>query len=348
MSSKAAQWRQDLLTSGEASAEYAASIGNLPADVSGMKGKLKAIDLFPVKSLGALRVERARIGLRGLETDDGEIADRQLWLGYHNPGEACGQKYQYRRLSQREEACLAMARLRRGEWLHYTATNIRGVTFSPEDLKPVEGPAEPVRFFDADPEIVEGVMAPSSDPILQFVRNLVQRHGTGRIKRTDVQLFRPHHSFRRKVGMRHSGGEELETGASDGGYAHVVLAESVSWLNGLISGEPILPEAARANVILEGLPANADDVAYEVEFDCENRPRMVLESFCVRCSVTAVHPQKGVRRKDKQPLAAMLAHRPRRSDALAKPTFGWNARFPQSEMGKIIVAGCGFTVVRER
>lgn len=335
-------------------AAYAQSLAALPPDLAGTRCRLaEFLALFPVKGLGPLLQRQVVVGPGGLLTGDGKVPDRGLWLGYKKPGNACGVDYVYERLSQCEEPCLALALASSYDpisgWVRYEAPGTDPALVNASQFAPSFGEALPVRFFQSNPQIVYGVREEAS--LLRLVRELVYEHGSGKVNPDDIMLFRPCLGFDRRVGEMHSGGTSARTIASDGGYLHFVASSTVAWMNGLLglTGEDeILVGCSRANLILDGLPANADDLILRLRVEGATPVTMLAGGACVRCAVTTVDPRTGKTRGDKQPTKFLAKERPPRPDLPTSTTLGGNAVFLETDAGATVTGGSECVILEER
>lgn len=272
-------------------------------------------------------------------------------IAIRKPGvTATGESYEYVRLSQREAACLALAKpqLQFGE-LVYEAPGISSFPIPFRELEPREGEPVSVKILGKG-DVRKAVK--EYGRITAWVRELLRELGDGfKGDIQQVEVLLPALDFERPVtdaDHYHAPGRTL---FSDGGQIHMASSTTLEWMNVNLerANGPFerLPMAAfRPNVEIDGLPPNVEDVAESLVVSGISRNiRLQLGRPCTRCAVTNVHPETGKKRGDKEPIAWLAAKRPRHD---GEPTFGVNAAFPADEVGKIIRVGDAVEITGEK
>jgi uncharacterized protein len=342
------------LTQSANSPLYTAAIDALPPSLVGMTGTVRSLHLAPIKAAGMLNLTEARLTTQGLATSDGFVRDRGAMLMFHSPGRAGPFGYQWERLSQREVPGLALVRVTYDPLRHeltYTAPGMPRLHVKDSDLYANASCGDLVRMFPGDPELCAVVRVPNghmSTWFQSFLKGKSDRHPSDRISVGIMTKF-----LRRPVPAHHlPPGESAQTLYTDGDQLLVANHATLTWLNAGLQTEragfrTIEMAAFRPEIVLDGLPACAEDLIEEVTFTLGGQDRrIVLTCHCVRCPVTQVNQATGTR-QDNQPVSWLIKNRPHRQDAPGKPTFGWNAYTPADSMGPI-QAGIEFRVTKER
>jgi uncharacterized protein YcbX len=345
--------RAALVNSRPGAALYARALANLPASVVGLEAHLSELVIFPVKGLGAVRLLRARVEHRGLVDPASGLADRGVMLAIRQRGEMPdGEVYDALGLANRNEATLALARASFEDGaLMYNARGLTPLRLEPASLAPAsEGERIRVKLPYGGGPIIEGVV--DDGPLATWVRDLLRAHpARRRYDVRDVVAIRPADDHRRSVAERHLGGQDAQTLFSDGAHALVASASTLAWMNDALVAEghrAIAMEAFRPNIVLQGLPPNAEDVIGEAHVNAEDGPvRLVFSSLCIRCDATRVDYMTGSR-PDTQPLAWLARNRPPRDEDANAATFAINAVFPRAAHGRILRLNDVVRIVAER
>jgi uncharacterized protein YcbX len=345
--------RAALVSSRPGAALYARALADLPPSVVGLEARLLELAIFPVKGLGAVRLLRARIEHHGLVDPASGLADRGVMLAARRPGETPdGEAYDALGLANRNEATLALARafLEDGT-LVYDARGLTPLRLAPASLVPAsKGERIRVKLPYAGGPVIEGIV--DDGPLATWVRDLLRAHpAQRRYDVRDVVAVRADDDHRRSVAERHLAGQDAQTLFSDGAHALVASASTLAWMNDVLVAEghrAIAMEAFRPNIILQGLPPNAEDVIGEAHVDAEGGlVRLVFSSLCVRCDATRVDYTTGAR-PDTQPLAWLARNRPPRDEDANGATFAINAVFPRAAHGRILRLSDVARIVSER
>jgi uncharacterized protein len=296
---------------------------------------------------------RARVEHRGLVDPASGLADRGVMLAARHPGETSdGEAYAALGLANRNEATLALVRafLEDGE-LVYDARGLTPLRLAPASLAPAsEGERIRVKLPYAGGPVLEGIV--DKGPLAAWVRDLLRAHpARRRYDVRDVVAVRAAGDHRRSVAERHLAGQDAQTLFGDGAHALVASASTLAWMNDVLVAEghrAIAMEAFRPNIVLEGLPPNAEDVIGEADVATGSGPvRLVFSSLCVRCDATRVDYTTGAR-PDTQPLAWLARNRPPRDEDANAATFAINAVFPRTAHGHILRPGDVVRIVSER
>ena len=345
--------RAALVTSRPGAVLYARALAELPPTVVGLEARLSELAIFPVKGLGAVRLLSARVDHRGLVDPASGLADRGVMLAVRQPGaRPDGVAYDALGLANRNEATLALARafLEDGA-LVYDARGLVPLRLAPASLAPAsEGERIRVKLPYTGGPVIEGVV--DEGPLATWVRDLLRAHpAQRRYDVRDVVAVRAADDHRRSVAERHLAGQDAQTLFGDGAHALVASASTLTWMNDVLVAEgqrAIAMEAFRPNIVLQGLPPNAEDVIGEAHIDAEGGlVRLVFSSLCVRCDATRVDYTTGAR-ADSQPLAWLARNRPPRDADANAATFAINAVFPRTAHARILRLNDDVRIVSER
>jgi uncharacterized protein YcbX len=274
-------------------------------------------------------------------------------LAARQPGETPdGEAYDALGLANRNEASLALARafLEDGA-LVYNARGLTPLRLAPASLAPAsKGERIRVKLPYAGGPIVEGIV--DDGPLATWVRDLLRAHpAQRRYDVRDVVAVRAADDHRRSVDERHLAGQDAQTLFGDGAHALVASAATLAWMNDVLLAEghrAIAMEAFRPNIVLQGLPPNAEDVIGEAHVDAEGGlVCMVFSSLCVRCDATRVDYTTGTR-PDTQPLAWLARNRPPRDEGVNAATFAINVVFPRAAHAHILRVRDDVRIVSER
>jgi len=108
------------------------------------------------------------------------------------------------------------------------------------------------------------------------------------------------------------------------------------------------------NIVLDGLPANIEDIVAAIRIHGEEIFDIFFGGIAIRCGVTLVNAD-GKHDEDGEPLRWLGKNRPRRhgtrlrfGDTAGGKTFGVNAATSPSSQSKIISVGDGVQVLAEK
>jgi uncharacterized protein YcbX len=345
--------RAALVTSRPGAALYARALAALPARLLGLDALLSALAIFPVKGLGAVQITRARVEHRGLVDPASGLADRGVMIAVRQPRAAPeGEAYDALGLANRNEATLALARAAFQDGvLMYEAPGLAPLRLAPSSIAPTsEGERIRVKLPYTGGPVLEGIV--DDGPLAAWVRDLLRAHPSRRrYDPADVIAVRTADNHRRSVAERHLAGQDAQTLFGDGAHALVASASTLAWMNDAFAAEgrrAIAMEAFRPNIVLEGLPPNAEDVIREAHVDAEGGLiRLLFSTLCVRCDATRVDYATGTR-PDTQPLAWLARNRPPRDGDANAATFGINAVFPRVANGGVVHVGDVVRIASER
>lgn len=332
--------RARLASSRPLAAAYAAALAQLPDDITRLQGRVSGITIFPVKGFGGIRVASARVEHRGLVDEATGLADRGVMLAALDSSEP-GQDGLA--LSNRLDGTMSLARVRVvGDSLAFEAPGVDPLRLPFSAFAPRDGPTVRVRVHEGGP-IVEAVS--EDGELAKWTRSLLRAHPRRRRFDPDsvVALF-PEPSFERRVGDRHRAGQDAETLFGDGGQVLVASSSTLGWMNAAIAPRQIEMDAFRPNVVVDGWPANAEDVIHEATL---GDAAFVFASLCVRCDATRVDVNTG-EKPDREPLAFLAKERPSRDDSPNSATFAINAVARASARGRVIRVGDPVQVLGER
>ena len=168
--------------------------------------------------------------------------------------------------------------------LVYDARGLVPGRLAPASLAPAsEGERIRVKLPYTGGPVIEGIV--DEGPLATWVRDLLRAHpAQRRYDVLDVVAVRAADDHRRSVAERHLAGQDAQTLFGDGAHALVASASTLTWMNDVLVTEgqrAIAMEAFRPNIVLQGLPPNAEDVIGEAHIDAEGGlVRLVFSSLC--------------------------------------------------------------------
>lgn len=347
--------REELINARPHASLYADSLRQLPDDIRGLQGRVAGLAMFPIKALGALKIESARLSRDGLQTVDEKLIDRMAMIAVKKSGVVDGEAYEYERLSQRE--CGMLARISpeydyKKELLRYRTVDAEPLEISVRDLMPREGDKVSVKIT-GEGDIKSGVL--ENGKMTAWIRSYIARHAS-KLDPQNVEVIVRSQNFSRSVAERLTGGHSAQTLFSDGGQLLIDSASTLAWMNNHLRqqyGEAhreIALNALRANITLDGLPPNIEDIIGAVRIILSDSMGSVAIKFgdpCIRCDVTRVDVPTG-QKPDKEPLKWLAKERPPRLDKQNSVTFGINAAVDPSKAGGVIRVNNMVTVAAEK
>lgn len=343
-------WREQLIATRPDASSYIQSIEGL--GVESLQGSVGFVGIAPIKSLGMLALDGARLTRTGLATLDGGMQDRAMMFVYESPGE----RYTHERFSQREESCLALVRCVSydGRVLRYVAPGMRDLTVYKDQFYPRKG--HPLQtLMSAQTQEIVPVTPEAHGAVTDWVREFLGHHGTGRIDPARVQAVVMPFAFReRAVDAMHQRETLVQTLLTDGGYALATSRSTLKWMQTSLSAQhgpnfrDISMDAFRPNIVLEGLPPNSEDLIDSIEFCKDGKCfKILFGGLCIRCAVTTVDSRTG-RKPDAEPLKFLSKQRPARPDKPNSTTFGVNVAASEEAEGTVIKPGDTFRVVAQK
>lgn len=330
--------------------EYVQSLRKLPRDVGGIKGRIEALRIYPIKALGELLVDEVMVDEYGLRTHGG-LRDRMLMIGKRNPKQdKIGPEYL--RFSQRQEPRLSQVR---PSWdcvaLRYNAPGMPTLTIDLDDLN------RSALFSDATTTVepVPGEIVTASvehGPITEYIRAYLKQF---RCDIDDIDVLIPQADFRRATEERHRHNPRSQTIFSDGAHATVSSVSSLDFIQSIIDakegrgrwfqGRKIPRGVLRPNIEIAEWPAHLEDLLEDASIrstagDARRAVRMLFGDLQIRCKVTQVDLATGTFSEDQEPFTTFQKERPLRLDGSSKiPTFAVSADFPEIAWGKTIRKG---------
>ena len=174
--------------------------------------------------------------------------------------------------------------------------------------------------------------------------------------------------FERQVEELHRRGVDSRILYSDGGQILVASRSTLDWMNSYLAFENqpsamypgrcprnIYSTALRPNILLDGFPANVEDLidsavikpGYMKESGLKlvDGVRLEFGKMCVRCAVPNIDPATA--KHTDQPGKWLVKNRPRRPDT-PKATFGVNAEFDVVEGKHLISDDDKFIITGEK
>ena len=296
---------------------YTPTLKALDENLHQYRGKISRLMIYPFKSLGGISVDTAVLGPTGLMTHSG-FRDRSAMLVEFDEQKG------WKRFTQRDEAGLAQIRteLLNDNTLRLQSPHGMHHDCGVGDLFAREG--QRIRAATYEDQYVEGRLEHIDGNLTAFIHEHLSALGSytyDQLQRIGVLL--PHTEVDRSVPMSHSGNAAAATEFADVGKYLLVNAATVDYVN-----EEIMPPAAaevyRYNVLVSGWPANLEDIVnYATVESGQLYYGMHFGVMSTRCAVTMVDQATGIKRKDGEPLAALMKRRPRRGKK-NEPTMGIN------------------------
>lgn len=298
--------------------EYRQTLDACP-DTTGLTCTVDHLAIAPIKSFDMITLPAVQLTEQGLTSFCDRLVDRSAMLGVRTEGKP----WHFTRFSQREAPYLAAVR---ASWdnarLTYTAPDMPPIHIQPRELYPQLGPVLKVRM-SSDTDLQYVTM--ERGRITEWLRELVAKHDPATARALHL-LLQPL-GFERKAEDRHRCGTEALTTLTDGGQLLVTSRSTLDWMHermtDVTDARRISMHAFRPNIVLSGLPPNVEDAIAAMRL--EDAPVEILfGGLCVRCAVTTVDPETGMRRTDKQPLSWLARNRPARPPENTGVTFGVN------------------------
>lgn len=311
----------------------------------GTVGRIEQLAIAPIKALGQLPLRSALVTRQGLCSPDGLFADRSAMIGraVHN------KPWKFERVSQRDVPRLALvtAVLCEGT-LAYYGPRVRPLLLQEKDLQPQPGYTVPVRMT-ADDDVHELVM--DNGPMTTWIREFCTQNSNEDWDPATLHVLCRPRNWMRFVEDRHRCKTEAETTLTDGGQLLIASSSTLAWMNECMRSEhemcePIRMNAFRPNIVIGGLPPNAEDVIDHATVDGTHTMR--FGGLCVRCSVTQVDQVVGEKRADKQPLAWLGKHRPARPPENMGATFGVHCVLDAPSEPWTLRTGADICIVQEK
>lgn len=354
------EYRNSLIDSREGLYRYAISLASIPEDLSGLRASISAC-IYPIKALSELRCGNFNVSNEGLSSWDG-FKDRMAMIVQKKSGECKDGSFDYVRLSQRTAPQFAL--IKTGKTLDgsmdYEAPDFESFTLHVGNLDPKEGETVVTRIFD-DGELAAGVL--ENGPVTEWVHRFLSNYPVkgGKLDVNDVHVIVQTSDFERQVEELHRRGVDSRILYSDGGQILVTSQSTLDWMNQGSKSQngndhrKIYNSAFRPNIVLDGLPANVEDLidsavikpGYVKESCLEEIEgvRMQFGKMCVRCAVPNID-QETAKHTD-QPGKWLVKNRPRRPD-VPKATFGVNAEFDVRGKKLVIDDGDTFIITGEK
>jgi uncharacterized protein YcbX len=244
-----------------------------------MDCKLTAINLYPVKSLGGISLDRCRATSLGLEGD-------RRWLLTDLDG---------RFLTQRTHPSLAVVQVSRlGEDFQVSAPGL------PALILPTAtgGPRRTVIIWNDTVEAVDGPEQASS-----WFSNFLGL--PCRLAYMDEQCRRPVHLP--AASDEYPGAGDLQVSFADGFPCLLISTDSVDLLNSKLKS-PVTADRFRANLVVSGCPPHAEDSWTRFQLG-EAVFRGV--KLCSRCQVPTIDQQTGEVSPLQEPMRTLATYRTR-------------------------------------
>lgn len=350
--------RQKLIELGEqrGATAFVSAMKAMPS-VVGMHGRIANISISPVKSLGMLVLNQARVGRRGLRTNDNvQFEDRTFMIVQEDVGKTEQGEYSFSRYSQRECGKLVLARPILFDGMEalcyqYETRDMPMLTIVKRVLRPsLTAGTVAVRLSKQTEEVVYGQL--ENGPITDWIRMFLSKSGSD-VDTKRIHVLRESLNFDRMVDPMHACGQNARTIYSDGGKVTIASLSTLNTMNEEFekSGTRKVPASAfRMNLLLADLPPFAEYLIGSIMIQSVDGRAIPLDfgGSCVRCDVTRVEQHTGEKKPDGQPLKWLRNNLPGRSDAPNKVTFGFNCAVSEEFAGSLIKSKAGFSVSSEK
>ena len=295
---------------------YRPTLEDLDENLSGYRGRIAGLMVYPIKSLGGLSVDRAILGSTGLRSAGG-FRDRSAMLVQFD--ERAGQ---WKRFTQRDESALAQVALRLLSNDIFSLESPAGISqhCGVEDLLLRNAPS--IRAATYEDQSVEGRLEPADGQLTRFIHeHLTAQSNYTRTQLEGIRVLLGHSGVERHVPKTHSAGMEAGTEFADVGKYLLVNAATVGYVNEGMT-PPVFPDAYRYNILTDQWPRNIEDIIdYATIETGQANIGLHFGVMSTRCAVTAVDQRTGIKRKDREPIASLMRLRPLRDK---QPTMGIN------------------------
>lgn len=272
--------------------------------------RIKELNLYPVKSLRGIPLERATLGVRGLAYD-------RNWMVVDQVG---------RFVTQRQMPGMARVAVRLEEnWLvlEHPEAQPLAIELARRDQLRLTAYVwdDACQAWDEGEEASRWLTAVLGD-----------------LRGSTLRLVRFDDDYRRPVESRYLQGEEAHTAFADGYPFLIASGASLDALNHELQQKGLVPlpmNRFRPNIVLEGVSAFAEDGWSEVMAQ-EGQYRFGLRKPCQRCKITTINQASGTIEVPGEPLQTLIQMKtqPLRPGAY----FGQNATLLTGE-GEIIAVG---------
>ncbi len=272
--------------------------------------RVSALNIYPVKSLSGIPLERASLGVRGLAYD-------RHWMVVDQVG---------RFVTQRQLPAMARVSVQlEDDWLVLKHPEVE--PFAVELARRDQSRLTAYVWDDACQALDEGEEASA-----WLTRVL------GDLRGSKLRLVRFDDDHRRPVEVRYQKGEEAHTAFADGYPFLIASSASLEALNHSLEQKRLAPmpmNRFRPNIVIEGSLAFAEDGWSEVASQT-GRYRLGLRKPCQRCKITTIDQASGTIEVPGEPLQTLIQMKtqPLRAGAY----FGQNATLLAGE-GQAIAVG---------
>jgi uncharacterized protein len=270
-----------------------------------MKAIVGRLFIYPVKSAAGIECESVELSPQGFRHD-------REWMIVDPAG---------RFITQREEGRLALVSTALDDGgLRLSIPSGQGVRVATDhggEQVSVQVWNSPCQALDAGPEAA------------QLLSDFLGR---------PLRLVRFDASQPRFADARWTAGLAVSTFFSDG-YPLLVLSQASIDDLAARAGSSLPVQRFRPNILLEGVPAYAEDAASLLE---SGEVRLQLTKPCARCAITTIDQQTGARTGD-EPLATLKAYR--YDKELRGVVFGRNA-YALAGVGSTLARGAQASIIR--
>ena len=257
--------------------------------------KLKSIHIYPIKSLKGIELSSSEVERRGLKYD-------RRWMLVDEQG---------RFISQREYHQLALLK-----------TSINQDILTVTDLT---GSQDPLTFEMSEPDSEPIEVSVWDDQCLAKPLDQEVNEWFSRFMGKSVRLVYMHDTSERKADPRYATSTDDIVSFADGYPILIISQASLDQLSEK-AGEHIPAERFRANLIIDGVVAHAEDDLKNIEI---NGVELAGVKPCARCVMITIDQNTG--EKGKEPLQTLSTYR----KAGHKILFGYN--FIPTRLGNIEV-----------
>lgn len=339
----------------EGAKRYRACLQSFHETMTGMSALIDEPIIYPVKSLGGITVQSARISRYGLGTHDGLVQNHCAMLVTPAKGVHQSAQYNAERFSLRQEPLLSLVEVSYDE-------RVQTLTFHGPGVDPLPINVADLRCTGMEDDVA--VKMSTKHPVMPgkletlhltpWLRKFLHSNVVSpRYDIDGVSVVLTTREFHREVFEPIAGRQGVEMLYDDEAPILLTSSETLAWMNAALREQyagfaEISMAAFRPNIVLRNLSPNAEDVAERFLFvGGSAQPQFICGALCTRCSVICLDPATGAK-NGAEPTRWLVNNRPPRLDDTPGATFGVYGSFASCDVGKLITAGNAASVLQEK